>query len=116
MSSQGHPDHSPDRSAEATHRPDPSRRSVLYGAAGLAGAGLAATAIAGTLAAPAAAAQVSAAPRAHPGRAAGAPSPAEPVIVHIRDLRSGEMDVFAGEATARLRDPGLAARIVHAVG
>jgi hypothetical protein len=83
----------------------------LYGAAGLAGAGLAATAIAGTLAAPAAA-QVSAAPRAHPGQAAGVPSP---VIVHIRDLRSGEMDVFAGEVTARLRDPGLAARLVHAV-
>ena len=110
MSSQAHSDHSPDRSAEGTHRPEPSRRSVLYGAAGLA-----ATAIAGTLAAPAAAAQVSAAPRAHPGRAAGAPSPAEPVIVHIRDLRSGEMDVFAGEATARLHDPGLAARLVHAV-
>jgi hypothetical protein len=111
MSSQAHPDHSPDRSAEGDHRPEPSRRSVLYGAAGLAGAGLAATAIA---AAPAAAAPVSAALQAHPGRA-GAPSLAEPVIVHIRDLRSGEMDVFAGEATARLRDPGLAARLVHAV-
>jgi hypothetical protein len=71
--------------------------------------------MAGVLAAPAAAAPVSAAPRAHPGRAA-VPSPAEPVIVHVRDLRSGEMDVFAGEATARLRDPGLAARLVHAVG
>ena len=82
---------------------------------GGAGAGLAATAIAGTLTAPAAAATVSATPRAHPGRQAGVPSPAEPVIVHIRDLRSGEMDVFAGEATARLRDPGLAARLVHAV-
>jgi hypothetical protein len=86
----------------------------LYGAAGLAGAGLAATAITGTLAVPAAAAS-GAAPRAHPGRAAGPPSAAEPVIVHVRDLRSGEMDVFAGEATARLRDPGLAARLVHAV-
>ena len=114
MSSQTNPDHSSDVSAEGTRRAEPSRRSVLYGAAGLAGAGLAATAMAGTLAAPAAA-QVSAAPRAHPGRAAGAPSPAEPVIVHIRDLRSGEMDVFAGEATARLRDPGLVARLVHAV-
>jgi len=110
MSSQTHPDQSPDVSAEGARRPEPSRRSVLYGAAGLAGAGLAATAIAGTLTAP-----VSATPRAHPGRQAGVPSPAEPVIVHIRDLRSGEMDVFAGEATARLRDPGLAARLVHAV-
>ena len=114
MSSQTHPDQSPDGPAEGARRLGPSRRSVLQGAAGLAGAGLAATAMAGTLAAPAAAATAGAA-RAHPGQAAGAPSPAEPVIVHIRDLRSGEMDVFAGESTARLRDPGLAARLVHAV-
>ena len=113
MGSQNHPDQSPDSSAEGARRPEPSRRSVLYGAAGLAGAGLAATAIAGTLAAPAA--PVAATPRARPGRAAGGPSPAEPVIVHVRDLRSGEMDVFAGETTARLRDPDLAARLVHAV-
>ena len=114
MSSELDPDQSPDSSAEGAQRPEPSRRSVLYGAAGLAGAGLAATAIAGTLTAPAAA-SAAAAPRAHPGPAAGVPSPAEPVIVHVRDLRSGEMDVFAGEATARFRDPGLAARLVHAV-
>src|SRR5579862_2497220 len=55
MSSQIHPDQSADGSAEDAGQPGPSRRSVLYGAAGLAGAGLAATAI-GTLAAPAAAA------------------------------------------------------------
>jgi hypothetical protein len=113
MGSQHHPDQSPDAPAEGARRPGPSRRSVLSGAAGLAGAGLAATAFAGTLAAPAAAATAGA-PRARPGQA-GAPSPADPVIVHIRDLRSGEMDVFAGESTARLRDPGLAARLAHAV-
>ena len=112
MGSQHHPDQSPDAPAKGAPRPGPSRRSVLSGAAGLAGAGLAATALAGTLAAPAAA--TAGAPRAHPGRA-GAPSPADPVIVHIRDLRSGEMDVFAGESTARLRDSGLAARLAHAV-
>ena len=112
MSSQIHPDQSADGSAEGAQRPDPSRRSVLYGAAGLAGAGLAATAIAG-IALPAAAAD--AAPRARSGGAAGGPSPAEPVIVHVRDLRSGEMDVFAGETKTRLRDPGLAARLVRSV-
>jgi hypothetical protein len=111
MSSQIHPDQSDDGSAEGARRPEPSRRSVLYGAAGLAGAGLAATAIAGTLAAPAAAA----APRAHHGQAAGVATPAEPVIVHVRDLRTGEMDVFAGESKTRLRDPGLAARLAHSV-
>jgi hypothetical protein len=112
MSSQFHPDQSADGSAEGAQRPEPSRRSVLYGAAGLAGAGLAATAIAGTLAVPAAAAD--AAPRTRSGGAAGA-SPAEPVIVHVRDVRSGEMDVFAGETKTRLRDPGLAARLVRSV-
>ena len=116
MSSQIHPDQPADGSADEARRPEPSRRSVLYGAAGLAGAGLAATAIAGALAGPAAAASAATAPRTHPGTAARVPSPADPVIVHVRDLASGEMDVFAGEATTRLRDPGLAARIVHAVG
>ena len=111
MSTQIHPDQPADGSADGARRPDPSRRSVLSGAAGLAGAGLAATAL-GTLAAPAAAA--AAAPRAHPGSAAK--GPAEPVIVHVRDLRSGEMDVFAGEAKTRLRDPGLAARLARAAG
>ena len=114
MSSQIHPDQSADGSAEGAKNPGPSRRSVLYGAAGLAGAGLAATAV-GSLAAPAAAAAVSAASRAHTGEAAGVNGPAEPVIVHVRDLRSGEMDVFAGESKTRLRDPGLAARLAHAV-
>ena len=100
MGSQHHPDQSPDAPAKGAPRPGPSRRSVLSGAAGLAGAGLAAAAFAGTLAAPAAAATAGA-PRAHPGQS-GAPGLADPVIVHIRDLRSGEMDVFAGESTARL--------------
>ena len=97
--------------AEGAQRPEPSRRSVLHGAAGLAGAGLAATVMAGTLAAPASA---SAAPRTHPGRAARVSS-GEPVIVHVRDVRSGEMDVFAGTEQVRLHDPGLAAKLTQAV-
>jgi hypothetical protein len=102
-----------DRPAEGvTEGPQqPSRRSVLHGAAGLAGAGLAATVMAGTLAAPASA---SAAPRTHPGRAARVSSD-EPVIVHVRDVRSGEMDVFAGTEQVRLHDPGLAAKLAQAV-
>lgn len=104
--------------AEGAQHPEPSRRSVLHGAAGLAGAGLAATIMAGTLAAPASA---SAAPRTHPGRAARVSGSAatsgsgEPVIVHVRDVRSGEMDVFAGTEQVRLHDPGLAAKLTQAV-
>ncbi len=114
MSSQIHPDQSEDGSAEGAKHAGPSRRSVLYGAAGLAGAGLAATAI-GTIAGPAAAASAAAVSRGHAGQAADAPSSAGPVIVHVRDLRSGEMDVFAGESKTQLRDPGLAARLAHAI-
>ncbi len=104
--------------AEGLQHPQPSRRSVLHGAAGLAGAGLAATVMAGTLAAPASAGGAS---RTHPGRAARVSSSAatvsgsdEPVIVHVRDVRSGEMDVFAGTSQVRLHDPGLAARLAQA--
>ena len=91
-------------------RPDLSRRSVIRGAAGLAGAGLAAGAVTGAMAAPAAAAAAS---RDRP--AARGADPAGPVIVHVRDVTSGEMDVFAGISHARLTDPGLAARLVRGV-
>ena len=111
MSANNGMDRSAEGVAEGTQHPQPSRRSVLHGAAGLAGAGLAATVMAGTLAAPASA---SAAPRTHPGRAARVSSD-EPVIVHVRDVRSGEMDVFAGTEQVRLHDPGLAAKLTRAV-
>ena len=105
-------DRSAEGTAEGVPHPEPSRRSVLHGAAGLAGAGLAATVMAGTLAAPVSA---GAAPRAHPGRAARVSGSGEPVIVHVRDVRSGEMDVFAGTEQVRLHDPGLAAKLTRAV-
>lgn len=93
----------------ARKQPDLSRRSVIRGAAGLAGAGLAAGAITGAIAAPAAAA---ARPTRPAGQAASDAGRGEPVVVHIRDVKSGEMDVFAGTSHARLTDPGLAARLV----
>ena len=97
----------PEQSASRP-RPGLSRRSVMRGAAGLAGVGLAAGAITGAITAPAAA--------AGPARpAAGDAGPAGPVIVHVRDVTSGEMDVFAGTSHARLTDPGLAARLVRGI-
>jgi hypothetical protein len=36
-------------------------------------------------------------------------------VVHLRDARSGEMDIFAGTRHARLRDPDLAARLTRAI-
>jgi len=46
---------------------------------------------------------------------AAASGSGEPVIVHVRDVQSGEMDVFAGTEQVRLHDPGLAAKLTRAV-
>jgi hypothetical protein len=91
-----------------------SRRSLLQGAATAGAAGIAATAIGA--AGPALAATSS--PPA-PGRSADQSSgrtPAGPIMVHVRDTRSGDIEVFAGTSQARLRDKDLAARIARAIG
>jgi hypothetical protein len=87
----------------------PSRRSVLRGAAGAGVAGIAATALAGA-AAPALAAA------SWPAPAAGTKDldSAEPIVVHVRDARSGEIDVFRGTSQTRVHDRELAARLVRA--
>ena len=93
---------------------------MLRGAAGVGAAGLAAAAVAST-AAPALAAPRPATPAGRPVPASTAPSDAgpadaaEPVVVHLRDATSGEMDIFAGTSHTRLRDPDLAARLTRAV-
>jgi hypothetical protein len=91
-----------------------SRRSMLLGA-GAGAAGLAAIAVAGPVAPALAAASRPAAP-ARSGSMAGGRSEeiSGPVVVHLRDARSGEMDVFAGTSHTRLRDPELAARLARA--
>jgi len=95
--------------------PDPmSRRSVLRGAAAAGAAGLAVSALgvpvlAGTR-------------RADRGRsagvaansAAGAPDGGEAVVVHVRNVRSGEMDVYRGTTYVRVQDRALAAQLARA--
>ena len=99
----------------STRGPQPgvSRRSVLRGAAGAGASGLAAAAMAGT-AGPALAAATSASSRRQAARTASEPAAAGSVVVHVRDARSGEMDVFAGTSHTRLRDPDLAVRLARA--
>jgi hypothetical protein len=86
----------------------PSRRSVLRGAAGAGVAGIAATALAGA-AAPALAAASRPAPTKTTDLDIG-----EPIVVHVRDARSGEIDVFRGTSQTRVHDRELAARLVRA--
>ena len=88
-----------------------SRRSVLRGAAGAGAAGIAATALAGT-AIPAFAA--ASRPAHDPKDRANDTDTPEQFVVHVRDARSGEIDVFRGTSQTRLRDPELAARLVRA--
>jgi nitrous oxide reductase len=86
-----------------------SRRSLLQGAAGAGAAGLAVTAF-GVAATPALAATTSKAADT-PG---STPAHADPIVVHVRDARTGDIEVFSGTTQIRLRDRDLAARIARA--
>jgi hypothetical protein len=91
-----------------------SRRSVLRGAATAGAAGLAASGLAAAAAAtasPAEAAPSRTATRDEPSREL----PAGPIVVHVRDARSGDIEVFSGTSVTRLRDQDLAARIARAI-
>ncbi|HXP18169.1 MAG TPA: hypothetical protein VN840_00860 [Streptosporangiaceae bacterium] len=92
-----------------------SRRSVLRGAAGAGAAGIAAAALTG-VAAPALAASAKPARSAEPGAASrtGDADTADQIVVHVRDARSGEIDVFRGTSQTSVRDRELAARLVRA--
>jgi hypothetical protein len=92
-----------------------SRRSLL-GAATVGAAGLAVT----TVGSPALAA--ASRPQAAASRPEAAASPSEaaerhagPIVVHVRDARSGDIELFSGTSQTRLRDKDLAARIARAV-
>ena len=87
-----------------------SRRFVIRGAATAGAAGLAATALGGALS-PAAAASTRA-----PAPAGDVKAPAGPIVVHVRNAKSGDIEVFSGTSQTRLRDKDLAARIARAAG
>jgi hypothetical protein len=61
---------------------------------------------------PAAAGTTAAAASRGAGTAAAGES--EPVVVHVRDVATGEMDVFRGTTHTRVHDKELAARLVGA--
>ena len=96
-----------------------SRRSVIRGAATAGAAGLAVTALGGALS-PAAAASTRAPASASAPAAASADAdvkaPAGPIVVHVRNAKSGDIEVFSGTSQTRLRDKDLAARISRAIG
>lgn len=108
----------------------PSRRSVLRGAAGAGAAGIAATAFAGlggqalaaTTARPDAAEAGLSRPAARlgaaesPGAADAVPADTGPIVAHVRDARTGQIDLFSGTSQVRVHDTDLAAQLTRAAG
>ena len=89
-----------------------SRRQMLRGAAGAGAAGLAMTALA---ASPALAASHHAhAPAPDSDQVPDDIADGEAVVVHVRNFRSGEMDVYRGTHHVRVHDRALAARLASA--
>jgi hypothetical protein len=43
-------------------------------------------------------------------------APSEPIVVHVRNAKSGDIEMFSGTSQTRLHDKDLAARIVRAIG
>jgi hypothetical protein len=39
-----------------------------------------------------------------------------PIVVHVRNAKSGDIEVFSGTSQTRLRDKDLATRIARAIG
>ncbi|MGD0924238.1 MAG: hypothetical protein ABR926_03505 [Streptosporangiaceae bacterium] len=121
-----HREETPETGGRQGGQPAPvSRRAVLRTAAGAsAAAGLAAGAALTAFPAVAAARPAQSRPAAgRTSRSAAATTPdavadrgsaAGPLVIHVRDAQTGEMDIFAGTTRTRLRDPALAARLVRA--
>lgn len=111
------PDKGPEAAASSADAApaQPSRRSVLRGAAGAGAAGLAMTALAGPAFASVRPARPSGEQAAKAsGTQADAVTDGEDVVVHVRSVRSGEMDVYHGTTHVRLTDRDLALRLARA--
>jgi hypothetical protein len=114
-------------SQDETHAADPgssgsrrlSRRSLLQGAATASAAGLAATAMAASPAQaatrPARAATRHPAPAGHKA-SHGDKLPSGAIVLNVRDVKSGDIEVFYGTSQVQLQDKELTARIARAIG
>jgi nitrous oxide reductase len=104
----------PSRKAKQEQDEHLSRRSLLHGAAAAGAAGLAVTAL-GAGVSQAASASTRSSAAAGSSDEAGTAA-AGPIVVHVRDAKSGDIEVFSGTSQTQLRDKDLAARIARAIG
>jgi hypothetical protein len=93
-----------------------SRRSVLRTAAGagLAAGALAATNVPALAATTRSAARHDTADHSAAGHAAASHDADGPIVVHLRDARTGEIDIFRGTSQTRIHDHALAALLIRA--
>ncbi|MER8104865.1 hypothetical protein [Kitasatospora sp. NPDC094016] len=103
---------SPDIPAADTPPDGLSRRRLMRQAAAVGAAGLAATMATGAGTGSAAAAETAPVADAHH---TSVPAHDEPMIVHVRDIRSGHLDLYSGERHRRVQDPVLAAALARAL-
>jgi hypothetical protein len=86
-----------------------SRRGLLRGAGGIGIAGVAASMLVDT------AAGVASAATAHNASASHTQAPAsDPLVAHVHDARTGEVDLFTGEQHVRVHNPALAHALARA--
>jgi hypothetical protein len=104
------PRHDEERRSSGSSGRRLSRRTLLQGAATAGAAGLAVTAM-GAANPALAATDRNSAVNLDPAK-----TPAGPIVVHVRDAKSGDIEVLSGTSGTRLRDKDLAARIVRAIG
>jgi hypothetical protein len=88
--------------------PPASRRAVLRAAAGAGAAGLAATALSGLGGSAMAATARSSGAASHDAAADATAARSEQFVVHVKDARAGDIEVFRGSALIRVRDRDLA--------
>jgi len=88
-----------------------SRRSVILKGAGLAAAGVVVGA-----AVPLAAEEFSNQPDQSERTESAAAGPSAPVMVHLRDARTGNFDVFVGTRRVEVTDRAFAARLTQLAG
>ncbi|MFF7638030.1 hypothetical protein ACFZB9_33505 [Kitasatospora sp. NPDC008050] len=102
-----------------------SRRHLMRQAAAVGAAGLAVNllASAGAEARPADTQSANAQPAGQnsagasdPAAPADAAEQAQPMVVHVRDVRAGHLDLYRGESHQRVQDPALAAALARAMG
>ncbi len=86
-----------------------SRRGLLRGAGGIGIAGVAAGTLVDTAAGAASAATARTASASHSQALASAP-----LVAHVHDARTGEVDLFTGEQHVRVHNPALAHALARA--